>query len=43
MKDGGQTELYEKIIIIIIDPFYIALFSTREQIHYARMWFYMSE
>ena len=43
MKDGGQTELYEKIIIIIIDRFYIALFSAREQIHCTCMWFYMSE
>ena len=25
------------------DYFYIALFSTLEQTHYARMWFYMSD
>ena len=31
------------IIIIIIDRFYRALFSTLEQIHCGRMWFYMSE
>ena len=31
------------IIIIIIDRFYIALFSAFEQTHCARMWFYMSE
>ena len=31
------------IIIIIIDRFYIALFSAIEQIHCACMWFYMSE
>ena len=31
------------IIIIIIDRFYIALFSAVEQTHCARMWFYMSE
>ena len=31
------------IIIIIIDRFYIALFSALEQTHCARMWFYMSE
>ena len=30
-------------IIIIINRFYIALFSALEQTHYARMWFYMSE
>ena len=30
-------------IIIIIDRFYIALFSAVEQTHCARMWFYMSE
>ena len=30
-------------IIIIIDRFYIALFSALEQAHCARMWFYMSE
>ena len=29
--------------IIIIDRFYIALFSAVEQTHCARMWFYMSE
>ena len=29
--------------IIIIDRFYIALFSALEQTHCARMWFYMSE
>ena len=28
---------------IIIDRFYIALFSTLEQTHCTRMWFYMSE
>ena len=28
---------------LIIDRFYIALFSAREQTHCARMWFYMSE
>ena len=31
------------IIIIIIDHFYIALFSALEQTHCARVWFYMSE
>ena len=31
------------IIVIIIDRFYIALFSALEQTHCARMWFYMSE
>ena len=31
------------IIIIIINHFYIALFSALEQTHCARMWFYMSE
>ena len=31
------------IIVIIIDRFYIALFSAREHTHCARMWFYMSE
>ena len=31
------------ICIIIIDRFYIALFSAFEQTHCARMWFYMSE
>ena len=31
------------IIIIIIDRFYIALFSALEQTHCARMWFCMSE
>ena len=30
-------------IIIIIDCFYIALFSALKQTHCARMWFYMSE
>ena len=30
-------------LIIIIDRFYIALFSALEQTHCARMWFYMSE
>ena len=30
-------------IIIIIDRFYIALFSTVEQTRCTRMWFYMSE
>ena len=30
-------------IIIIIDRFYIAIFSAREQTHCARMLFYMSE
>ena len=30
-------------VIIIIDRFYIALFSALEQTHCARMWFYMSE
>ena len=29
--------------LIIIDRFYIALFSALEQIHCARVWFYMSE
>ena len=38
------TEEYKKtiIIIIIIDRFYIALFSAVEQTHCARVWFYMS-
>ena len=31
------------IIIIIIDRFYIALFSTLEQTHCTHMWLYMSE
>ena len=31
------------IIIIIIDRFYMALFSALEQTHCARMWFYMTE
>ena len=31
------------ITIIIIDRFYIALFSALEQTHCARKWFYMSE
>ena len=31
------------IIIIIVDRFYIALFSALEQTHCAHMWFYMSE
>ena len=31
------------IIIIIIDRFYIALFSVLEQTHCACMWFYMSD
>ena len=45
----GQTEahilkyIYKIIIIIIIDHFFIALFSTLEQTHRARMWFYISE
>ena len=30
-------------LIIIIDRFYIALFSAFEQTHCARMWFYMSQ
>ena len=30
-------------IIIIVDRFYIALFSAVEQTHCARMWFYISE
>ena len=33
----------EVIIIIIINRFYIALFSALEQTHCARVWFYMSE
>ena len=33
----------QKIIIIIIDRFYMALFSAFKQTHCARMWFYMSE
>ena len=31
------------VIIIIIDRFYLALFSAFEQTHCACMWFYMSE
>ena len=31
------------IIIIIIDRFYLALFTALEQSHCTRMWFYMSE
>ena len=34
---------FESWIIIIIDRFYIALFSAPEQTHCARMWFYMRE
>ena len=30
-------------LFIIIDHFYIALFSALQRIHHARMWFYMSE
>ena len=37
-----QSNWY-KSPIIIIDCFYIALFSAREQTHCAHMWFYMSE
>ena len=32
-----------EVVINIIDHFYIVLFSTLEQTHCARMWFYMSE
>ena len=46
----GQTEAHilkfsymYTYIIIIIDHFYIALFSALEQTHRTRMWFYMSE
>ena len=37
------TLAYYIIIIIIIDRFYIALFSAFEQTHCAHMWFNMSE
>ena len=50
-KDGKEVE--EKltkqqkskvsIIIMIIDHFYIALFSAFKQTHCAHMWFYVSE
>ena len=39
---GGTGRLYEQIIIII-DRFYIALFSALEQTHCARTRFYTSE
>ena len=39
-EDARRLYIY---IIIIIDRFYIALFSALEQTHCARMWFYMSE
>ena len=38
-----NTNVPDIIIIIIIDRFYIALFSALEQAHCARLWFYMSE
>ena len=40
--DDGMSNK-RKIIIIIIDRFYIALFSALEQTHSARMSFYMNE
>ena len=43
-KKRGNSQIMKMdiIIIIIIDRFYIALFSALEQTHCARMWFYMS-
>ena len=40
-----KREKEEKLIVylIIINRFYIALFSALEQTHCARVWFYMSE
>ena len=38
-----ESYCYKYAFIIIIDRFYIALFSALEQIHCARVWFYMSE
>ena len=35
--------LIKPFIIIIIDRFYIALFSALKQTHCTRMWFYISE
>ena len=39
----AATNIWPCVIIIIIDRFYIALFSALEQTHCARMWFYMSK
>ena len=33
----------QKLIRVVVDCFYIALFSALDQTHSARMWFYMSE
>ena len=38
-KDDFIGELF----LLLIDRFYIALFSAVEQSHCARMWFYMNE
>ena len=46
MNNQNETikrDIIVSVIIIIIDRFYIALFSALEQTHCARMWFYMSE
>ena len=40
---SNNKDLPVTTTIIIIDRFYIALFSAVEQTHCARMWFYMSE
>ena len=43
-SDALTTELSRlPYYIIIIDRFYIALFSALEQTHCARVWFYMTE
>ena len=31
------------VVVVVVDRFYIALFSAHEQTHCARMCFYMSE
>ena len=33
----------ERIIVVVVDHFYIALFSARKQTQSTRMWFYMSD
>ena len=30
-------------VVVVVDRFYITLFSSLEQTHYAPMWFYMSD
>ena len=39
----GATWMHAWVCVVVVDRFYIALFSALEQTHCARMLFYMSE